>query len=266
MTEPMRSMLDGVASSSRYGGGAAVRDLDLEVGRGEIVGLIGPNGAGKSTTLHAIMGLVAPRAEGEIRLAGTSILRSHTRGCGAERDRTRARRPADLRRAHGRGEPPARVRCAPRGGSAEDETDAVFDLFPIVKRVPAARRSVFRAASSSNSRLRGRSSRARMFSSSTSRRSASRRRRRRRLRGAGARSASRGITVLLVEQRAQRTVALRRSQLRDRERRAAAHADAGRRERHRRDGGGVPVMTPRSFSTRAVRRSSMRSARALSTR
>ncbi len=39
---------------------------------GEIVGLIGPNGAGKSTTLHAIMGLIPPRA-GEIRLGDRSL-------------------------------------------------------------------------------------------------------------------------------------------------------------------------------------------------
>ena len=56
----------------RYGGVAAVRDLDLEVAEGEIVGLIGPNGAGKSTTLHAIMG-AAPVHAGDIRLAGRSI-------------------------------------------------------------------------------------------------------------------------------------------------------------------------------------------------
>jgi branched-chain amino acid transport system ATP-binding protein len=56
----------------RYGTVAAVRDLTLEVGRGEIVGLIGPNGAGKSTTLHAVMGVV-PCAAGEIRLVGASL-------------------------------------------------------------------------------------------------------------------------------------------------------------------------------------------------
>jgi branched-chain amino acid transport system ATP-binding protein len=56
----------------RFGGVAAVRDLDLEVADGEIVGLIGPNGAGKSTTLHAIMG-AAPVYAGDIRLAGRSI-------------------------------------------------------------------------------------------------------------------------------------------------------------------------------------------------
>ena len=55
-----------------YGGVAAVRGLSLEVRGGEIVGLIGPNGAGKSTTLHAIMGVV-PAQTGEIVLSGRSL-------------------------------------------------------------------------------------------------------------------------------------------------------------------------------------------------
>ena len=50
-----------------YGGVTAVCGLSLDVAPGEIVGLIGPNGAGKSTTLHAIMGVV-PARSGEIRL------------------------------------------------------------------------------------------------------------------------------------------------------------------------------------------------------
>jgi branched-chain amino acid transport system ATP-binding protein len=57
----------------RYGSVPAVRDLSLEVRRGEIVGLIGPNGAGKSTTLHAIMGL-QPVHRGAVRLHGTSLV------------------------------------------------------------------------------------------------------------------------------------------------------------------------------------------------
>jgi branched-chain amino acid transport system ATP-binding protein len=68
--EPAMLELRGVDVA--YGGVAAVRDLSLEVRRGEIVGLIGPNGAGKSTTLHAIMGLV-PAHPGEILLSGQSL-------------------------------------------------------------------------------------------------------------------------------------------------------------------------------------------------
>jgi branched-chain amino acid transport system ATP-binding protein len=56
----------------RYGGVAAVRDVSFEVGRGEIVGLVGPNGAGKSSTLMAIMGAVPPSA-GDVRMGGRSI-------------------------------------------------------------------------------------------------------------------------------------------------------------------------------------------------
>jgi len=49
----------------RYGGIRAVKGIDLEVARGELVCLIGANGAGKSSTLRAIAGLV-PAAAGSI--------------------------------------------------------------------------------------------------------------------------------------------------------------------------------------------------------
>jgi branched-chain amino acid transport system ATP-binding protein len=57
----------------RYGAVDAVRGLTLDVQPGEIVGLIGPNGAGKSSTLHAIMG-AAPIVGGDIRLGGRSLV------------------------------------------------------------------------------------------------------------------------------------------------------------------------------------------------
>ena len=63
-------VLDGLCV--RYGAVDAVRGLSLEVRPGEIVGLIGPNGAGKSSTLHAIMG-VAPIVGGEVRLGNASL-------------------------------------------------------------------------------------------------------------------------------------------------------------------------------------------------
>jgi branched-chain amino acid transport system ATP-binding protein len=57
----------------RHGAVDAVRGLSLEVDRGEIVGLIGPNGAGKSSALHAVMGLV-PASGGDVRLRGSSLV------------------------------------------------------------------------------------------------------------------------------------------------------------------------------------------------
>jgi branched-chain amino acid transport system ATP-binding protein len=50
----------------------ALRNVSLQVGRGEIVTLIGANGAGKTTTLKAISGLLRPAA-GQIRFEGEPI-------------------------------------------------------------------------------------------------------------------------------------------------------------------------------------------------
>jgi lipopolysaccharide export system ATP-binding protein len=43
-----------------YGGRTVVRNVDLEVSSGEVVGLLGPNGAGKTTTFSMVVGLVGP--------------------------------------------------------------------------------------------------------------------------------------------------------------------------------------------------------------
>ena len=51
------------------GGVAAVRDLDLEVRRGECFGLLGPNGAGKTTTIEILEGLLPPTS-GEVEVLG----------------------------------------------------------------------------------------------------------------------------------------------------------------------------------------------------
>ncbi len=62
----------------RYGKVAAVRDLSLEVRKGELVSLIGANGAGKTTTLKAISGVLASRA-GRIVFEGEDITRASAR-------------------------------------------------------------------------------------------------------------------------------------------------------------------------------------------
>ena len=57
-----------------YGGIKAVKGLDLEVNKGELVTLIGANGAGKTTTLKAITGTLPPcKVEGEIRYLGQPL-------------------------------------------------------------------------------------------------------------------------------------------------------------------------------------------------
>jgi ABC-type uncharacterized transport system ATPase subunit len=55
-----------------FAGLKAVDNVDLEVERGEMVGLIGANGAGKSTLLHLIYGRLRPD-RGSIRFNGTDV-------------------------------------------------------------------------------------------------------------------------------------------------------------------------------------------------
>jgi branched-chain amino acid transport system ATP-binding protein len=58
----------------RFGGLAAVSELDLTIGRGEIFGLIGPNGAGKTTVLNMLGGTLFP-SRGKIIFKGEDITR-----------------------------------------------------------------------------------------------------------------------------------------------------------------------------------------------
>lgn len=58
--------------SAWYGQAQALRDVSLEVGRGELVTLVGRNGAGKSTLLRALMGL-HQQASGSISLGGADL-------------------------------------------------------------------------------------------------------------------------------------------------------------------------------------------------
>jgi branched-chain amino acid transport system permease protein len=58
--------------SKRFGGVQAVRDVSLEVYRGEICGLIGPNGAGKSTLFDCVTGFTRPDA-GSVHLDGVPL-------------------------------------------------------------------------------------------------------------------------------------------------------------------------------------------------
>jgi branched-chain amino acid transport system ATP-binding protein len=65
-------LLEARKVTRRFGGLVAVREVDLTVGAGQIVGLIGPNGAGKTTFFNCITGMFAP-SEGEILFEGKRI-------------------------------------------------------------------------------------------------------------------------------------------------------------------------------------------------
>lgn len=67
MSAPPALRVTGLTRSFR--GKRAVDGVDLEVGRGEIMGFLGPNGAGKTTVMNMVMGLVRPDG-GEIELLG----------------------------------------------------------------------------------------------------------------------------------------------------------------------------------------------------
>ena len=71
MAEPL---LSARALTRRFGGVVAVRDVSIELRRGEIHALIGTNGAGKSTLVNLLAGELAPTS-GAIVLGGMAVTR-----------------------------------------------------------------------------------------------------------------------------------------------------------------------------------------------
>ena len=60
--------------SATYGREPVLREVDLEVARGEIVGLVGPNGSGKTTLVRVASRTLRPSA-GSIRVGGQDLMR-----------------------------------------------------------------------------------------------------------------------------------------------------------------------------------------------
>src|SRR5437879_12703749 len=58
--------------TKQYGKRIAVKNLNLEVRRGEIMGFLGPNGAGKTTTIRMALGLIAP-TNGSVEILGLEV-------------------------------------------------------------------------------------------------------------------------------------------------------------------------------------------------
>lgn len=66
------SVLKAEGVTKSFNGRCVVKNVNLEVGGGEVVGLLGPNGAGKTTTFHMLVGFVRPDG-GKVFLNGKDI-------------------------------------------------------------------------------------------------------------------------------------------------------------------------------------------------
>lgn len=65
----------GLTTAHRRRGAPVLEQVDIDVGRGEIVGILGPNGCGKSTLLKSLCGVLTPRA-GAVTADGVDLLRA----------------------------------------------------------------------------------------------------------------------------------------------------------------------------------------------
>ena len=72
MTLPVTPAVEARQLRKAYGSFTAVHDVDLTVGKGELVTLLGPSGCGKTTILRMIAGFVTPDS-GSIAIAGKSV-------------------------------------------------------------------------------------------------------------------------------------------------------------------------------------------------
>ncbi|MDQ0316008.1 ABC transporter ATP-binding protein [Amorphus orientalis] len=135
----MSPVLEIEALSAWYGEAQILFDVDLTLGRGEVVALMGRNGAGKSTTLKAIMGL-GVRVDGAVRFLGQSIVgapayRIARAGLGYVPEDRRIFKGLTLEENLDIGRHPPRT--WPDGRPAPSWTQAdLFRLFPNLARMP----------------------------------------------------------------------------------------------------------------------------------
>ena len=72
-TASLEMTVSARALSRSFGGNRAVRDVSVQLRRGEVLGLLGPNGAGKTTTMQMLTGNLAP-TNGEVDICGIDLI------------------------------------------------------------------------------------------------------------------------------------------------------------------------------------------------
>ena len=72
-TDAATPLLEVRGMGKRFPGVRALHDVDLTLGRGEVLAVIGENGAGKSTLMKILAGVQLPD-EGEIRMEGEVVV------------------------------------------------------------------------------------------------------------------------------------------------------------------------------------------------
>lgn len=118
--------------SAGYGKIEIVHDIDLEVNRGEIVGIIGHNGAGKSTAMKSIIGTNTTHS-GSVHFKGEPItaLKPHKRarrGIGYLPQKNSVFNELSI-------EENLRMASHAHAGGYEEQIDQVYDLFPDIEEM-----------------------------------------------------------------------------------------------------------------------------------
>ncbi len=75
MNAQVPSALKVAGLGLQIGGATILKDVELDIPKGSIVGVIGPNGAGKTTLFNVISGLVTPTA-GTVHMHGVDITKT----------------------------------------------------------------------------------------------------------------------------------------------------------------------------------------------
>ena len=66
------NVIEAIGLSKNYGEDVGIKDINLEIKKGEVFGFIGPNGAGKSTFIRTLLGLLIPTS-GTAKILGQTI-------------------------------------------------------------------------------------------------------------------------------------------------------------------------------------------------